>query len=157
MFGAPSRTSASRSQGSFGKKTHGDVEGRPAPAFEREYLRQGAGIGAGDAGNIMRTHARGEQRLVAVSHAGIGKKHPVFRTHPGSEFLRAERIEALLRARTRLIRAIGNHGRRRFRVRAGAITGLGMAVDAGIGEIVQQPGRPVLPLDLGETVPASRR
>ena len=42
----------------FGQEAHRDVEGRAAPAFEREQVRQRTGIGAGDAGDVDRC-ARG--------------------------------------------------------------------------------------------------
>ena len=60
----------------LGQEAHGDVEGRAAPAFEREELRQRAGIGSGDAGDVIGAHASREQRLVAVAHRRVGHQHP---------------------------------------------------------------------------------
>ena len=45
----------------FRQEAHGNIEGRPAPAFQREQLRQAGGIGLGYVDNVMTAHARRQQ------------------------------------------------------------------------------------------------
>ncbi len=136
--------------GILGEEAHGDVEGRPAPAFERKELRQPARIGLRHRDDVERAHARGEQRLVGVAHRRVGDERPSLRLHPVGEALRTELVEKLLRALLRLALVDRRAGRRRVGVRAGASLGLRVAVDGDVGDIGEQLGRPVAAGDLGE-------
>ena len=71
------------------EEAHGDVEGRAAPAFERQQLRQAARIGLGDGDDVVGAHARRQQRLVRVAHRRVGDEHARLGLHPFGESLRA--------------------------------------------------------------------
>ena len=85
----------------LGQEAHGDVEGRPAPAFEREEAGQGARIGLGHGDEVVAPHAGGEQRLVGVAHGGVGDEHALLVPHPAGEGVGAVRVEPLLGAERR--------------------------------------------------------
>ena len=82
----------------LGEEAHGDVEGRAAPAFEREEAGKGLGIGAGDRDQVVAAHAGREQRLVRVAHGRVGDEDAALATHPAGEGFRPVAIEALLGA-----------------------------------------------------------
>ena len=75
--------------GILGQEPHGDVEGGAAPAFEREKLRQAAGVGVGAGDEVVGAHARGEQRLRRVAHGRVGDQYARLLAHPAREGLRA--------------------------------------------------------------------
>jgi len=134
----------------FGEEAHGDVEGRTAPAFERQQVGQSAGIGAGGACDVMGAHAGGQQRLVAVAHRRVGDQHAGLAAHPFGELDRPEPVEHLLGAvRDRRV-DIGDDGLGRIFWRTRTTLGFRMAIDGDVGEIGQKLGRAVLALDLGE-------
>ena len=133
----------------------GDVEGRPAPALDAEQLRQVGGVGRRDPDHVDRAHARGEQRLVAVAHGGVGDQQPALRQHPVGDRLRPLALEKLLRALGRVAQ-----GRRRLRRprsggRAGPVARLGMAVHGDVGDVGEHPGAAVAAL--GEAQQLGRR
>ncbi len=131
----------------LGKEAHGDVEGGAAPAFQRQKLRQGRRIGRCDGDQIVRAHARGEQRLVGVAHGGVGHQRAGLAAHPAGEGLRPVTVEALLAAG----RWRGSEGRRRhhqrFLLRARAVAGVGMAVHGDVGDVGEELGGAVLTPD----------
>jgi hypothetical protein len=73
----------------FLQEAIGHVEGRAAPAFQREELRQVRGIGGRDLDHVERAHARGQQRLVPVAHGRVGDQQLFLRLHPVGDRLRA--------------------------------------------------------------------
>ena len=99
----------------LGEEAHGDVEGRAAPAFQRQELRQRRGIGRRDRDHVVRAHARGEQRLVRVAHGRVGDQHALLGAHPVGERLRARRgrAAAWCRAPDRRVEARRRHDQRR--------------------------------------------
>ena len=135
----------------FGQEPHGDVEGRPAPAFEREQLRQGAGIGAGDPGDVVGAHAGRKQRLMAVAHGRVGHEDALFgrASIRRSSSARARRAAASCRPAPAVDE--GHFGERDVGGPARpAPLGLGMAVDGDVGEVGQELGRAVAAPDLRE-------
>ena len=50
------------------QESHRDVEGRAAPAFDREQLRQQCRIGRRDRRHVDGAHARRQQRLMRIAH-----------------------------------------------------------------------------------------
>ena len=134
----------------LGQEAHGDIEGRAAPALQRQKLRQRPCVDPGDAGNIMRAHARGEQRLMPVAHRRVRHQHLCLFAHPRREPFRAERVEKLLRAAGNSAIEIGHDRGRRVLLGHRPAARLGMAVDTDVGEVVQELGRAVLALDLRE-------
>ena len=121
--------------GVFCQEPHGDIEGRPAPAFERKELRQCPRIGAGDLDDIVGPHAGGEQRLVAVPHGGVGHQDTLFVAHPFTEFLRAQLVELLLGPVDDGTIRIGHARRGDIFGGPRPVAGLGMAVDGHISKI----------------------
>ena len=86
----------------LGQEAHGDVEGRAAPAFEREKLRQRRRIGFRHRHDVVAAHARRKQRLVGVAHRRVGDEHAPLVAHPAGEIFRPVAVEALLRALRRM-------------------------------------------------------
>ena len=68
--------------GIFLEEAHGDVEGRAAPAFQREKLRRQTGVIRRDGRHVGGAHARGKQGLVRVAHGGVGEKNFLLRLQP---------------------------------------------------------------------------
>ena len=96
----------------FVEEAHGDIEGRSAPALEREQVRHAARIGAGDLGDIVSAHTGRQQRLVCVAHGGVGEQHLGLGLEPVGEALGAIALENLPRAVDDLLVAeIGNDRR----------------------------------------------
>ena len=132
------------------QEAHGDVESRPAPAFQREEFWQSRRIGRSGARDVEGSHPRREQRLVSVAHSRIGDEDPGLHFHPIGEPLRAEPIEDLTRSlRGRPIKA------RRLRPvsvarRPCPAPGFRMAVDRDIGDVGKQLRRPILAFSDGE-------
>ena len=102
------------------QEPHRDVEGRAAPAFDREQLRQQRRIGRRDRHHVDGAHARRQQRLMRIAHRGIGQQHALLAAHPLREALRAELIEPLLAA-----------GRARCRARSAPAAGAAAAPASG--------------------------
>ncbi len=129
----------------FLQEAIGHVEGGPAPALDREQPRQVRGIGRRHPDHVDRAHPRRQQRLVGVAHGGVGDQQPLLRRHPVGHRLRPLLLQQLpgaargLGPRRRRLRPA--QGGRRLR-QAG---GLGMPVDADIGDVGQDAGGAVAP------------
>ena len=134
----------------FGQEAHGDVEGRAAPAFERQQSRQRPRVGAGDRGDIVRAHARRQQRLMAVAHRRVGNQNLSLRAHPLAELFRPERVEPLACAVGDRAGEPGDNGCCGGRIRLRPAARLGMAVDGDVAQIVEELGGAVLTPDLAE-------
>ncbi len=138
--------------GAFLQEAIGDVEGRAAPAFDREQAGQVRGVRGRDPDHVDRAHPRRQKRLVAVAHRGVGDQEPLLRQHPGGDGLRALALQQLPRARRRLGLGCGRHQGAGLGRRQGAAGGLGMAVDGDVGDIDQELRRPVAALAEREQV-----
>ena len=134
----------------FRQEAHRDVKRRAAPAFERQELRQRARIDAGDPGDVLRAHPRRQKRLVRVTHRRVGDEHAILLPHPACELVRADRVETLFRAIRHRCVDIGYARGGRLRIGQRTSARLGMAIDGDVGQIVEQLGRAVAPLDLRE-------
>ncbi len=84
--------------GIFLEEAHGDVEGGATPAFQREQVGQQMCIVRRDGDHVRSPHARGEQRLVGVTHGGVGEQDALLVAHPLGKFLRAEFQKAVTAA-----------------------------------------------------------
>ena len=122
------------------------VEGGAAPAFEREELRQVVGVGVCDLAEIVRAHPGREQGLVRVPHRGVGDEH----TAPAPASMRrpppAPRHRAAPWRPPPASSAWSGGGLPdcgRTCRRRGPVLHLGVAVDGGLGDVAQEPARPV--------------
>ena len=134
--------------GIFGEKPHRDVEGRAAPAFEREQLRQPLGVGSGHRGDVFRAHARREQRLMRVPHGGVGDEKAALGPHPFGETCSRRAFRTIGASHPGLGRArnCGTTGSRAVAGGRARSAGFGMAVDRDVGDPGQEFCRPVLAL-----------
>ena len=82
----------------FLQEAHRHVEGRAAPAFDREQVRHEARVVRRDRREVVRAEARGEQRLVRVAHRRVRQQHALLLAASSGEALGAELVELLLRA-----------------------------------------------------------
>ena len=83
---------------------------------------------------------------MGVAHRGVGDEHAGFIAHPFGEFLRAEFLKALARARLHIgaeVRHLGTAGVDR---RTRPVAGFGVAVDGDVGNPAEQLGGAVLAL-----------
>ena len=69
-------------------ESHRRVERRPAPHLQREELWAEPSIRAGDIQQVMRAKPGGQQRLMSISHRGVGDEQPLLGKNPLSKFLR---------------------------------------------------------------------
>ena len=138
----------------FLQEAVGHVEGRAAPAFHAEELRQVAGIGRRGLDHVDRPHPRCQERLVPVAHGSVGDKQLLLRRHPVGHRLRAFFIQKRLGARRG--RGLGGRGLGglEIRFRLGAALGFGMPVHRDVGDVVQDPRRAIA---LGAEVKELRR
>ena len=147
----------------LGEEAHGDVEGRAAPAFEREQLRQAARIGLGDARRCRSVRMRvassdwcASRMVVSVTSTRVCSPASSRRRPSGP----ARRAAAWCRARGAAAKA-RRLRRARLGRRPGAAARLGMAVDGDVGDVGQQLGRAVAALveleQLGRLVDEARR
>ncbi len=126
-----SRSMARRSHGSSLQKAHRDVEGRAAPAFHREQLRQQAArsTGAMAACRVVRMRVASSD-WCASRMRRVGEQHALLGEHPLRELLGPERLELLLRAGRRRLGggtrggrgALRRAGRARLRVSGWPLT-----------------------------------
>ena len=144
MLGICVRRRSRRSPRALAQEAERHVEGGAAPAFEREELRQVVGVGVGDLAEVVSPHTRREQRLVRVPHGGVGHQHAGLRQHPGRHRLRPFGVEQSLCAGGGLLgmerRQLGVAGIGR---RRGPALHFRVAVDGGLGDVAQEPARPV--------------
>ena len=130
--------------GAFPEEAHGDVEGRAAPALDREEFRRETRVGRRHGRHVTRAEAGGEQRLVCIAERRVGQQHGALREHPLRELRRAQLVESLLRAGRRRLGEI--HLRRPWidrACRAGTSCDLGIAVHDHVGDESQQARRAV--------------
>ena len=129
----------------FFQKTQGNVKGRTAPAFQREEFGQQMGVVGRDGEHVRRAHPRGKQRLVRITHRGVGEQQAFFVAHPARKTLRAEFLQQF--ARTGGRGGILRHfGQLRFAQRLrgqGAAFHFGVAVDGDFAHEAQQARAPV--------------
>ena len=128
----------------FLQEAVGDVEGRAAPAFDAEELRQHVRVGRRHPDHVVGPHPRREQALVPVAHRRVGDEQPPLGQHPVGDRLRALRLEELPGARRRRVE---RHHRRPRRPRLGRrprpSRGLRVPVDGDVGDVGQDLRRPV--------------
>ena len=78
--GSAARSCDEALPGVFLQEAHRHVEGRAAPALQREQLRQrDSRSRARSPCMSMRAHARREQRLMRVAHRRVGEQHALLR------------------------------------------------------------------------------
>ena len=68
------------------QEAHGDIEGRTAPHFQAEKIRQPVRDEVRDGQHVVRADARGQQRLMRVAERGIGQEQSLLRARPVGEF-----------------------------------------------------------------------
>ncbi len=129
----------------FLQEAVGHVEGRPAPAFHREQVRQGMRVGGRDLEHVDGAHPGGEERLVRVAHGRVGQEQAVLRQHPVRHRLRPLRIQHLLEAVGRGARHLRRAGSAHVGGRARAARRLGVPVHGDVADEGQQLRRPVPP------------
>jgi len=132
------------------EKAHGDVEGRAAPAFEREQLRQPVSVGRRSARDVVGAHARGEQRLMRVAHGRVGDEDSAFGLHPLGEAFRPQPLQRLAGSLDGGLVERGRFGRAQVRRRLRPPACFRMRVDRDVGDIGEQLGCRVLALAGGE-------
>ena len=71
------------------EKAHGGVEGGSTPALEAEKFIAVLGNGVRHFELVEATHTSGQQRLMRVTHSGVGDEEAFLLTHPFSKFLGA--------------------------------------------------------------------
>ena len=156
--------------GAFLQKAVGNVEGRPAPAFHREKLRQVVGVGRRRIDHVDGTHARCQQRLVPVAHGCVGHQKLLLRQHPVGNRLRTLFLQQVAHPVRRSILSqfrCTRHFQRTFLAAFMPHRGqwlalrLGMPVDGDIGDIGEDLRRPVAPFpeleEFGRRVDELRR
>ena len=129
----------------FLQEAVGHVERRPAPAFDREQLRQLFSIGRRDLDHVDRPHPRRQKRLVTVTHGGVGDQHLLLRRHPVSNRLRALFLKQIAGAiGHRIGRGFGRARRFQIGVRFRTAFGFRMPVHRDVGDVSQNLGATVL-------------
>ena len=81
--------------GAFVEETHGHVERRAAPHFDREKIGAQPRVGVGDLEQVISAEARGQQRLMGVAERRVGDQQLLLRPQPLRELLRAHLLELL--------------------------------------------------------------
>ena len=71
------------------EKAHGGVEGGTAPALKAEKFIAVLGDGVRHFELVEATHTSSQQRLMRVTHSGVGNKKAFLLTHPFSKFFGA--------------------------------------------------------------------
>ena len=71
--------------GAFLEEPHRCVEGRAAPHFEREHLGDEPGVGGGDPQHVIGPQPCRQQRLVGVTHRGVGDQQAALPIDPIDE------------------------------------------------------------------------
>ena len=107
--------------------------------------RHGVGIGDGD--DVVRAHARREQRLVRVAHRRVGDEHARLFAHPAREGGRPVAVEALLGSVRRAAREHRRDGFQCGRIGFLPAARFGMAVHRDVGDVVQELCGAVLAAD----------
>ena len=126
----------------FAEESEGDVVRRPAPRLDGEELGRHPGDVGCHRDEVLRAHARREQRLVRVAECRLGDRERSLLTKCGGEADGAELQQALARPGWRRGREID---RRQLLDRVHARGGLAVRlVDRDVGEPVQDLRAPVL-------------
>ena len=89
------------------QEAHRHVEGRAAPAFDREQVRHQARVVRRDRREVVRAEARRQQRLVRIAHRRVRQQHALLlaASTRRSARRRARRASASCRARAAPARA----------------------------------------------------
>ncbi|MPL71091.1 hypothetical protein SDC9_16859 [bioreactor metagenome] len=147
--------------GAFLQEAIGDVEGGAAPALDREQIAEIGRIDRRRGDHVDRAHPGRQERLVAVTHRGVGQQQPLLRLHPVGHRLRPFGLEQLPGAGTDRALDLGQARRACLGRRLRPARGLGMAVHRDVGDVGQDLGAAVAPLleleELGRGVDELRR
>jgi hypothetical protein len=119
------------------------VEGRPAPALDREQLRQETRVVRRDCHHVEGAQPRRKERLVCIPQSGVSEEHALLGKHPARECIRTELGELLARAGRRRLQRLGRQPCRRGDGRPRASLDGGVAVDDGRGQAGQHARRAV--------------
>ena len=159
MLGMRSRSSRSRCHGILVQKAHGGVEGRAAPHFQAEQIRQAMRDGGGGGEQVVRAHARGQQRLVRVAKSGVGDQQALFAARPFGETLRGPSFCRSWRVPSGAARRPGQCGiTARLEHSQGLLTfHFGIAVEDHVAQIGEQLRGAVAAARRNGTAPAIRR
>ena len=130
----------------FLQEAIGHIESRPAPAFDREELRQIGGIGGGHLDHIEAAHPRGQERLMRIAHGSVGDEQLTLLAHPLGHRLGALLFQEVTRAHLRLAAQRGRPRVTDMGGGQGVALGLWMAVYGDVGDIGQHLGRTVAAL-----------
>ena len=124
------------------QKAHGRVERRSAPHFEAEEIRETLGHRRRRGQQVVRAHARCEQRLMRVAERRVRHQQALLFARPLREFLRPQFLQELPCARREFARSARNGRRRKF-LRDLFPFHFGVAVEDYVADVGKQFGRAV--------------